>query len=211
MTAVLKPSPKRMTYLEYVEHEMRAEVKSEYHGGEVLEMSGGSIDHSRMIRNLAGELRTLLRNKPCESFESNLKLHSREVDRSVYPDAQVVCGPVEFHGPDINRTTILNPTVVFEVLSPSTASYDRGAKMRLYFSVPSVMQYVLLGYDQPLAELYTRTDGGWLRTESAGLDGSFKLSSIEIELKLAELYLGVEFVDEGINSSPSPARPAPAE
>jgi Uma2 family endonuclease len=192
MTQSLLETRKRMSYAEYIERELTAEVRSEYHGGEVLEMTGGTIDHSRIIRNVAGELRTLLRGKPCESFESNRRLHIRELDQSVYPDAQVICGPIQFHGPDVSRTTVLNPTVVIEVLSPGTAAYDRGEKMRAYLSVPSLKQYVLIESTTAYAEILTRAEAGWLRTDAKGVESTLAIASIDVELKMSEVYLGVE-------------------
>jgi Uma2 family endonuclease len=193
MTQPMLQPQTRMTFAEYVERELRSDVRSEYHAGEVLEMSGGTIDHSRIIRNVAGELRSLLRNRPCEPFESNLRLYVREYDRGYYPDAQVVCGPVEYLDSDGTRTTIVNPTVVIEVLSPSTAQYDRGEKLRAYLSVPTLKQYVLIESTIAYVEVLTRREDGWLRTDAAGLDGRLRLESIGAELKLSELYLGVEF------------------
>jgi Uma2 family endonuclease len=182
-----------MTFDEYVQRELRAEVKSEFHAGHVYEMSGGTIDHSRIIRNLARRLSEKLEGKPCEPFEANLRVFSRLHDRGMYPDGQVICGPVEFHSPDVTRTTIINPTVVFEVLSPGTAAYDRGDKLRIYFTIPSLKQYVLIESEKAVVEIFTRTAEGWLRTESAGLDASATLGSIDVTLKLSELYLSVEF------------------
>ena len=191
--AAQKSSTRRFSFAEYVERELRSDFKSEYHGGEILAMSGGTIDHSRIIRNLARRLSERLQGKPCEPFESNLRTYVREFDRAFYPDAQVICGPVEYHDADRNRTTVVNPTVLFEVLSPSTSSYDRGEKMRAYLSLPSLKQYVLIESTTAYVELLTRRDDGWLRTDAKGMESSLRIDSIAIELKLAELYLGVTF------------------
>ena len=189
-----------MTFAEYVERESRSEVKSEYHAGEVFEMTGGTIDHSRIIRNIARRLSERLEGKPCEPFESNLRVFVRAYDRGFYPDAQVICGPIEYHGPDISRTTVLNPSVVIEVLSPTTAAYDRGDKLQMYLGITSLRQYMLVESDKPLVEIFTRQTGeGWLRTQATGLEAVARLESIQVELKLAEVYLGVEW----------PAKPAP--
>jgi Uma2 family endonuclease len=190
--ALRQPQEKRVSFAEYVERELRSDFKSEYHGGEVLAMSGGTIDHSRIIRNLAGELRSLLRGRPCEPFESNLRVYVRAMDRGFYPDAQVICGPIEYYEADASRTTVLNPTVVFEVLSPSTAVYDRGEKLRAYLSIPSLKQYVLVESTTAYVELFTRREDGWLLTQAAGLEARLRLASIDVELKLSEMYLGVE-------------------
>jgi Uma2 family endonuclease len=123
---------------------LASDVRSEYHAGQVFEMSGGTIDQSRVIRNVARRLSEQLERKPCEAFESNLRLYVREFDRGFYPDAQVICGPVEYAAFDTTRTTVMNPTVVFEVLSPSTALYGRSDKRRAYLSVPTLKQYVLV-------------------------------------------------------------------
>lgn len=193
MTQSLLEPQKRMTFAEYVEQELRSDVRSEYHGGEVLEMSGGTIDHSRIIRNVARRLAERLEGKPCESFEANLRLYVRSMDRGFYPDAQVICGPVDYLDTETTRTTVLNPTVVIEVLSPSTAVYDRGEKLRAYLTVPSLKHYVLIESTTAYVEMLTRRDDGWLRTDASGMEGVLKLNSIEVELKLSELYLGVEF------------------
>ena len=197
MTQILVNPDRRISFEEYVQRESRAEVKSEYHAGEVFEMSGGTIDHSRIIRNIARRLAEKLEGKPCESFESNLRGFVRALNRGFYPDAQVICGPMEYHGPDMSRTTVLNPSVVFEVLSPTTAAYDRrgyerGDKLQAYFSIPSLKQYVVIEYEKPLVEIFTRAESGWLRTEASGIEAAAKLESIDVELKLAEVYLGVE-------------------
>jgi Uma2 family endonuclease len=180
-----------MTFAEYVERELRSDVKSEWHGGEVLAMSGGTINHSRIIRNVACRLAERLEGKPCESFESNLRLYVQAVDRGFYPDAQIICGPVEYYASDKHETTVLNPTVVIEVLSESTATYDRGEKMNAYLTVPSLQQYVLIDSTSACVEVFTRREDGWLRTYAAGVDGALKLESIGLELQLAELYAGV--------------------
>lgn len=188
-----KSSAKRISFAEYVERELQADFKSEYHGGEVLAMSGGSIDHSRIIRNLARRLSERLQGKPCEPFESNLRTYVREYDRAFYPDAQVICGPIEYHDGDRNRTTVVNPSIIFEVLSPGALNYDRGDKMRAYLTIPSLKQYVLIESTTAYVELLTRRDDGWLRTDASGIEAGLYLEAIGIELKLSELYLGVTF------------------
>jgi Uma2 family endonuclease len=206
MTQSLHQPPKRMTFAEYVERELQSDVRSEYHGGEVFEMSGGTIDHSRIIRNLSGELRTLLRNKPCESFEANLRLYVHAFDRGFYPDNQVICGPIEYLEGDRSRTTVVNPAVVFEVLSPGTFEYDKGDKLRAYLSIPSLKQYVLVESTLAYVEVLTRREDGWLRTDATGLEASLKLAALDVELKLSELYLGVTFPAPVKRDDTPPAR-----
>ncbi len=187
----------RMTFAEYAEREGRTDVRHEWHAGAVVARGGGTIDHSRICRNVVAELARHLDGKPCEAFESNLRLYVHDFERGYYPDAQVICGPVEYLPTDSTRTTVVNRTVVIEVLSPSMAEYDRGEKLRAYLSVLTLKQYVLIESTTAYAEVLTRRDDGWLRTDAAGLEATLKLASIDVELKLSEIYLGVEF--------PSPA------
>src|SRR5690606_26871246 len=101
-------------------------VRHEYHAGEVLAMSGGTYDHAAVSTNLVVALGTRLQGQPCRVLDSNMRVAVKEADRFVYPDASILCAPPQFHLDDPNRTTIINPRIVFEVLSDSTESYDRG-------------------------------------------------------------------------------------
>jgi Uma2 family endonuclease len=182
-----------MTFSEYVERELASNVRSEYHAGEVFELSGGTIDHSRIIRNLSRRLAERLEGKPCEAFEANLRVYVQAFDRGYYPDAQVICGSVEHLPNDLTRTTVVNPTVVFEVLSPGTSEYDNSEKLRAYISIPTLKQYVMIESTLAYVALLTRRDVGWLRTDASGQDSVLRLESLEMDLKLSELYYGVNF------------------
>jgi Uma2 family endonuclease len=109
-----------------------------------------------------------------------------------YPDASVICGPLEFE--DARQDTVLNPTVLVEVLSESTEAYDRGKKFGHYRPIPSLREYLLVSHDEPRIEAFHRNDDGtWTLVEVAGLDGRIPLTSLGIELTLREIYAKVEF------------------
>lgn len=190
----------RVSIAEYLRREETSEIKHEFHGGEVLAMSGGTVDHGRLTRNLVVALATRVK-PPCEAFDSNMRVAVDRANRFVYPDATVVCGKVEFHLDDPNRTTIINPRIVFEVLSDSTESYDRGEKFEKYRQIPSLEEYILLAQDRPLVEGFLRQpDGAWGLLAWHGLDAVARLRCLDLDLPLSELYAGVELSVE---------RPAP--
>ena len=142
-------------------------VRHEFIDGEILAMAGGSDLHSTLIAALSGELYTQLRGTPCGLRESNLRVHVHATGNAFYADALVVCGNAaivhEIRGGDSLR----NPTVIVEVLSPSTEEYDRGAKFDDdYRFVPSLREYVLVAQDEALIEVRSRDDGGnWVARE----------------------------------------------
>lgn len=189
------PAPiQRFTPQEYLRLEEKAEVKHEFHAGEILAMSGGNYRHSRIISNLIRAVGNRLDGSPCYVLESNMRVRLARDDRYVYPDSTVVCGEPQFDPLDANQTTIVNPRVVFEVLSESTEGYDRGAKFTAYRDLPSLDAYVLVAQDRPQVETFVRqSDGAWLFEPWRGLEASAKLRPLSIDLPLAEVYAGIAF------------------
>jgi Uma2 family endonuclease len=174
---------------EYLALERSSEVKHEYAGGEVFAMSGGTREHSLIAANVVGELRGALRARPCEAHASDLRIKNVTMGRYVYPDASVVCGQPLFE--DEHRDTLLNPTAVFEVLSDSSESYDRGGKFALYRGIPSIADYILLSQKQVEAEHFRRQpDGTWL-LRVLGPGERLQIASIGCDLAVDELYLKV--------------------
>lgn len=174
--------------------EEKAEVKHEFHRGEILAMSGGTYEQSRITANVVGELRNRLKGSPCFVLESNMRVRIPREDRGVYPDATVVCGKPQFDPEDPKRTTILNPRVVVEVLSESTESYDRGDKFTAYRELPSLEEYVLVSQNRPQIEAFLRQpEGLWLFATWQGLDAVAKLRCLQIDLPLTEVYEGLSF------------------
>lgn len=146
---------------EYLALERASELRHEYIDGQIVGMTGGTFEHSVIAGNVAGELREALRDRTCWVCPADMRVKIETSERYTYADVAVVCGtPLFDDGP---RDTLLNPTVLFEVLSDSTESYDRGEKFAQYRTIPSLTDYVLLSQKQVLVEHFQRQDdGGWL-------------------------------------------------
>ena len=182
---------KPMTLAEFLAWEERQEFKHEFDGFGPVAMSGGTAGHSALQRNLAVALHPRLRGKPCDFFGSDLKFLTAE-GTVRYPDGMVVCAPT-----DRRAKFVENPTVVFEVLSPSTTRTDRIAKVREYQATPSVQRYVMLEQDGVAAVVYARAGAVWTH-EILTAESILALPEIGVDLPLAELYEGIAFeTDEG--------------
>lgn len=179
----------RISAEEYLELERAAGERHELIDGEIFAMSGGSREHSLIALNIGSELRAALRPKPCEVFTSDLRIRIEATNRYTYADVTVGCGPPLFL--DEKRDTLLNPIAVFEVLSDSTESYDRGDKFASYRTIPSLQEYVLVSQKQELVEHFHRQpDGSWLLRVS-GAGESVALPSLACELAVDEIYFKV--------------------
>jgi Uma2 family endonuclease len=188
MSAVAKTY---ITPQQYLEMERQAETKSEYFAGEVFAMSGGTRQHNLISSNALGDLWSQLRDGSCEVYNSDMKVRVTE-DHYAYPDVTVVCGEALFA--DEENDVLLNPTLVIEVLSPSTEAWDRGGKAGQYRQRESLQEYVLIAQDRPHIEHFARqADRQWLLTETNGLEATLALPSIGCELALSEVYRKVTF------------------
>jgi Uma2 family endonuclease len=172
-----------MTLEEFLAWEEQQELRWEFDGFEPVAMTGGTSDHSAIERNLIFSLTGRLRGKPCQVYTSNLKILVAGSIR--YPDAFVVCSPVTR-----GTRVVTDPVVVFEVLSPSTASIDIGAKNEEYRDTPSIQRYVMLSQDRQSATVFARVANDWVGHILSG-DTILSMPEIGIELPLAELYEGV--------------------
>jgi Uma2 family endonuclease len=180
-----------LTADEYLTLERSSEGRSEYFAGEMVAMTGGSWEHSLIIGNVFAELKRQLRRGPCRVHASELRVRVPD-GLYTYPDLVVVCGEPRFA--DDCRDTVLNPTLIAEVLSPSTESYDRGRKFEHYRSLDSLHEYVLVAQNRPRVEKFMRQDDGiWLFVDAAGLDDVIPLVSVDCELSLAAAYDGIDF------------------
>jgi Uma2 family endonuclease len=184
MATATKVSP-----AEYLELERKAEFKSEYIDGTIAPMPGASREHNLIEANIVGELRYHLKHRDCEVYGGNMKVRTRE--RYSYPDATVVCGTPMFE--TIETDVLLNPTVIFEVLSSSTETYDRGDKFAAYRQRESLQAYVLVSQLMPRIEIFKRQADGWHFSEVSGLEQTVRLEAIGCELKLSEVYEKVDF------------------
>ena len=177
---------KPMTLAEFLAWEERQEFKHEFDGLGPVAMSGGTLRHAALQRNVLVALHPRLRGRPCDFFGSDAKFLTAE-GTVRYPDGMVVCGPV-----DLNAKFVQNPVVVFEVLSPSTTRTDRIAKVREYQATPSVQRYVMLEQDGAAAVVYARAGAVWTH-EILTAESVLALPEIGFELPLAELYEGIAF------------------
>ncbi len=178
---------------EYLAIERAADHKSEYHAGEMYAMAGGSREHSLIAGNIFAELHRQLKGRPCEPHGSDLRVRVSATGLYTYPDGSVACGEIQYE--DGRRDTLLNPTVIVEVLSESTEAYDRGGKWRQYQTIPSLREYLLVAQDRPSIEKFTRIDhsGDWTYSVYEGLDAVVDLPSIGSTLPLREVYDRITF------------------
>jgi Uma2 family endonuclease len=185
------PLPK-MSPEEYLEFERRADEKHEYRDGVIVAMSGARRAHNIISTNINGLLWQHLRNRDCESYSNDMRVFLPIDNIYAYPDIAVVCGKPEFQ--DQVFDTLLNPVVLFEILSDSTEGYDRGDKFRSYRKISSLREYILVSQYRRQVEKYTRHgDGFWMLTDAAGPDSAITLESIDCTLTLAEIYDKVDF------------------
>ena len=173
-----------ITAEQYLELERTSEIRHEFLDGLVYAMAGESPDHSTICFNLASAIGAQIRDKPCRGFSPNMKVRAGIGGLYAYPDLMIVCGN------DQHGDVLLNPTVIFEVLSPSTEKYDRGEKFRRYRTeIDSLQDYVLVSQDQFRVEHHHReADGAWSQTEAIGKDGAVALKSIDCVIPLTEVY-----------------------
>ncbi len=184
------------TYLtpeEYLTWERKAEFKSEYLSGEIIAMSGASYRHTLIGANTITEINIQLRGGACTVHTSDMRVKTHATDSYFYPDVVVVCG--EPHFEDDVFDTLLNPTLLVEVLSPSTATYDRGEKFEHYKQLASLKEYILISQDRVYVEHYLRHGMQWILTESRSLEDVLTLPSIECRLSLRNIYAHVNFED----------------
>lgn len=178
------------TPAEYLALEREAEIKSEYLDGEIFAMAGASRRHNLISLNIAGELRDRLRDRPCEVYAHDMRLKVRSTGLYTYPDVVTVCGEPEFEDAEVD--TLLNPTLVVEVLSKSTENYDRGAKFEHYRTIPSLQAVLLVAQDAVHVVHYARqADGIWLLTETRDLEDRLELPALGCEMPITEIYARV--------------------
>ena len=184
--------PKTISLEEYRNLETIAEVKHEYHDGEIIEMTGGSINHNSILINLIVLLKLALRGTNYRLQSSDLRLWIPQYNRGLYPDLMIIAGEPLFS--DNRNDEILNPCLIIEVLSPSTSGYDRGDKFRYYRSIPQLNQYLLVSQGEILIESYSKTsENNWLLQEYTPARGIISLDSLGISLNLVDIYEGVDF------------------
>lgn len=180
-------TPSRLSAAEYLARERTAETKSEYYAGEVFAMTGASRRHNLVVTNLVRALSNQLWDRDCEVFANDMRVRVPETDSYVYPDVVAVCGEPRLE--DAELDTLLNPTLIIEVLSPSTADFDRGGTLEHYRTIESLAEVLILAQDRAHAEHWVRQpDGHWLFEEAGSTEAVLRLESIGCEVKLADAY-----------------------
>jgi len=178
---------KRITEAQYLAMERASETKHEFLDGEVYAMTGASERHNLIDMSVSTSLFNQLRGKPCRVYPSNMRLKVAVTGLYTYPDISVVCGRTELA--DESTDTLLNPALIIEILSKTTAGYDRGEKFSQYRRIPTLKEYLLISQTRCLVEHYLRQpDGKWLLTEYSDLADVIELPSIGCRLALSEVY-----------------------
>lgn len=183
-------SERTMTVAEYLEWEARQEIKHEYIDGAIIEMTGGTLTHTRIKTNIGGTLFALLDPSAYILCNSDMRVRVSPT-RYVYPDFSVVHGAARLE--DENEVTLLNPMFVVEVTSPSSLMRDRVDKPGHYFAVPSIEAYLIVEQDRPRADLYTRSEDGWHLRAFNQTEDVIPLPMLQCDLPLKQVYRGIVF------------------
>jgi Uma2 family endonuclease len=187
-----EPKTRLMTPEEYLIMERASELRHEYFRGEVREVTGASREHNLIVMSIGAELYRQLRKRPCEIYATNMRVKVSATGLYTYPDVIVVCEKPQLE--DEHFDTLLNPTVIIEVLSDSTEDYDRGDKFARYRKLDSLTDYLLVAPDRMHIEYYARQqDGVWLFSEADQPEATISIASIACELVLEEIYEKIKF------------------
>lgn len=181
---------KYYTQQQYLAFEREAQERHEYYKGEIFAMSGASFKHNVIEDNVRGFLYNHLRGGKCRSFGSNLRVNIPANTLYTYPDILIVCDEPKFL--DNEFDTLLNPSVIIEILSGSTANYDRGAKFNLYREIDSLKEYILIDAATTHFMHYTKNENAtWTLFESKNIDEGFFISTVQLQVPLSQVYEGI--------------------
>ena len=183
-----------ITVEEYLRLDSDSEIRNEYYDGLMYAMSGASEHHILIVRNLVAELRSALRNTPCRPYMNDMRVRVSPERLYAYPDVVVACGERQFASDQ--RDTLLNPTLIIEVLSPSTEANDRGFKAAHYRNLESLREYALVSQAEPRIEIYRRYTEGWLLSDLVGAGSACRFESVGCEIPFSEIYHDVEFAPQ---------------
>lgn len=179
------------TAAEYLRLERSAGHKSEFVNGRIHAMTGASRAHNLIAGNIFGEIRARLRGRPCEVYVNDMRVKVRQTGLYTYPDVAAVCGEPQFEDDAVD--TLLNPSVIVEVLSDSTEKYDRGTKFSHYRRLESLREYILISQDGPSVEKFVRANELWTLEEISGHGAVLTIESLDCSVSLADIYDRVEF------------------
>jgi Uma2 family endonuclease len=184
---------KRYTLEEYLEMDRKSDERLEYWDGEIFSMSGASDEHDAIESNIHFTLRSRLEGKNCHVFLANMRIKVPSFPPYRYGDLSVLCGNATFDEVD-GVDVLVNPRLIIEVLSSSTEGYDRGDKFTHYKSIPSFCEYLLVAQHRAhIAQFIKQGDGSWIQWEYNDLNDVVKLTSVDYELSLNEVYQNIIF------------------
>ena len=176
---------------DYSAMERASAIRHERVNGDIFAMTVASREHNLITLNTAASLHGQLKDRPCEIYNNDMRVKINAAGDYVYPDIVVVCDGPRLE--DEHLDTLLNPTLIIEVLSDSTEAYDRGGKFAAYRTLESLREYVLIAQHEARVEHYVRqAQEGWLLNETSGLQGSLELPCIQCRLALADVYAKVD-------------------
>lgn len=175
-----------MSYAEYLRQERLEQHKHQWITGEVFAMVGGTPEHARLQAVMIRLIGNALADRPCDVYTSDLRIRSRATDIATYPDITVVCGPLSVDPEDQDAAT--NPTLIVEVLSPTTERFDRGDKAEHYFGIPSLREYVLVNQHKPRIEVFRRSDDGSWKFIAVGAGETVTFESVGCTIAVDDVY-----------------------
>jgi len=186
---VIEPAPK-YNYIspdEYLAMERASDEKHEYYDGYVIAMSGARLKHNQIAMNLYGETSTFLKNKECQMLPADMRVVTPGRDSYLYPDATIVCGEPILE--DDKFDTLINPTVIFEIWSPSTQKNDTGYKLLFYQNIPSLKEYIMIDAAKRFAQAVRKEENGAWRFENINETTSIlQIKTIDFRISFDDLY-----------------------
>lgn len=182
----------KMTADEYLEWERKQEYKHEYAGGEIIDMGGASPGHNKILSNLITSVGIHLKGKDCDIYPSDLRIYVKNAESYFYPDASIICGDLELS--DDKKDSVKNPSVIFEILSPSTADYDLGRKLFFYMQIETLREYYAIDSSYKHIRIGRRRENNTWQFEEISIEGTFfSIETIDLKLALEDIYEKIKF------------------
>lgn len=177
----------RYTYQDYVALELSSSTKHEFLDGEIYAMAGGTEEHSALAAELLRALGNAIGDRPCRAHTSDLRIYVEALGLATFPDAAVICGPLEQHAPSPSATA-LNPRILVEVTSDSSEEYDTSTKLEAYRTIPSLREYIVVSHRERRIVVHERSEDGTWMTRVAIAGGTVAVESLGFALRVDEIY-----------------------
>lgn len=200
--AIPQPQTQRMSFDHYLEWEAYNELRHEFYKGEVFAMAGATKVHNMLLMNMSAHWLKAVRKRGCNLFSENVKLELLPKQYYVYPDLMLTCAPADLDLKD--KLLVRSPSLIVEVLSPSTASYDKGLKMDYYFQLPSLQYYVVVDSERQHIACWARADESgtkWTYTMHSQAEEVLDLPLLGLQISVQEVYEGVSFEENTENQA----------